>query len=160
MKILFTVFFLFWSANGFSVESKPYLTLEMATIMANTCGKMARDNKWRPVNIAIYDDGANLKLFRRQDNSYLHSIQIAHLKAKSSAGLPISTRALGELAYKDSKRPHGIEHVPGLVVFPGGLPIMTKSKIHIGGIGVSGATADQDEQCAQAALESIVKFLK
>ena len=132
----------------------------MATIMADTCGKMARDNKWRPINIAIYDDGANLKLFRRQDNSYLHSIQIAHLKAKSSAGLPMTTRALGELAYKNSDRPHGIEQVPGLVIFPGGLPIITKSKIQIGGIGVSGATADQDEECAQAALESVAKFLE
>ena len=37
----------------------------------------------------------------------------------------MSTRALGNLAYQDPKRPHGIEQVSGLVVFAGGLPIMT-----------------------------------
>tara|TARA_B100001250_G_C19383165_1_gene607156 strand:+ start:115 stop:597 length:483 start_codon:yes stop_codon:yes gene_type:complete len=160
MKILVLVFFLLWNAASFSVESKPYLTLEMATTMAEACEKLAEDSKWRPINIAIYDDGANLKLFRRQDNSFLHSIEIAHLKAKSSAGLPYSTRALGELAYQDPNRPHGIQHVPGLVVFPGGLPIITESKVQIGGIGVSGATGDQDEECAQIAINSISRFLK
>ena len=72
----------------------------------------------------------------------------------------MSTRALGDLAYQDPKRPHGIEQVSGLVVFAGGLPIMTQSNVHIGGIGVSGATADQDEECAIAAIEAVKDLLK
>ena len=160
MRRLVAIFFLVYSVNGYTLEFKPYLTLEIAEVMANTCEKIAKENSWRPVNIAIYDDGANLKLFRRQDNSFLHSIEIAHLKAKTSAGLPRSTRTLGEMAYSNPKRPHGLEHVPGFVVFPGGLPIITQSNIHIGGIGVSGATADQDEQCAQAGIDAASGLLK
>ena len=45
--------------------------------------------------------------------------------------------------------------VPGIVAFAGGLPIMTEGKMHIGGIGVSGGTSDQDETCAQAGLDAI-----
>ncbi len=44
----------------------------------------------------------------------------------------------------------GIAFVPNLTAFPGGLPIMTADKVQIGAIGVSGATGDQDESCAQA----------
>jgi uncharacterized protein GlcG (DUF336 family) len=59
---------------------------------------------------------------------------------------------LGEIA---QQRVPGIVHVPGLVTFAGGLPIVTAKGEHLGSIGVSGATADQDEQCAQAALDAV-----
>ena len=42
------------------------------------------------------------------------------------------------------------------MTFPGGVPIITKSGAHLGGIGVSGATADQDEECAKLALSQTV----
>ena len=61
----------------------------------------------------------------------------------------MTTREIGDLAYKNKDRGHGIEHVPGVVTFPGGVPIITKSGAHLGGIGVSGATADQDEGMCQ-----------
>jgi uncharacterized protein GlcG (DUF336 family) len=37
---------------------------------------------------------------------------------------------------------------------------MTGSKAQIGAIGVSGATADQDEQCAKAGLDAAADDLK
>ena len=39
-------------------------------------------------------------------------------------------------------------------LFGGGLPIIAEGTV-IGGIGVSGASADQDEDCAQAGLGAI-----
>ena len=41
------------------------------------------------------------------------------------------------------------------MAFAGGLPIRTKDGVLLGAIGVSGATADQDEQCAAAAIKAI-----
>ena len=41
--------------------------------------------------------------------------------------------------------------LPGVVASPGGLPILKDGKV-IGGLGVSGMTGDQDEQCAKAGL--------
>ena len=148
----------FFASNAAANEEASF-TLEMAKKMADACEALAEKKSWRKINIAIYDDGGNLKLFRRQDNSYLHSIKIAQLKAQTSAGLPMSTRQLGDLAFKDKERPHGIEYVEGFVVFPGGLPILTSNGVQLGGIGVSGATAAQDEECAQAGLEAISKEL-
>ena len=139
-----------------SSDNNQTLTLEIAKKMAEICEKLAVDSKWRPIVIAIYDSGGNLKLLHRQDNSFLMSLQIAKLKASSSAGLPMTTRQLGDLAYKNKERGHGIEHVPGVAIFPGGVPIITKSGAHLGGIGVSGATADQDEECAKLALSQTI----
>lgn len=145
---------------AWSLETKPYLTLAMAKTMADTCEAMAVAQGWRKVNIAIYDDGGNLKLFRRQDGAFLHSVRVAQLKGHTSSGMPRSTRALGDLTYSSPERPYGIEHVPGFVVFPGGLPILTAAGEQIGGIGVSGATGDQDEACAQAAIDAIAPQLQ
>jgi glc operon protein GlcG len=50
--------------------------------------------------------------------------------------------------------------VPGIIAFAGGLPIMTDDKVQIGGIGVSGGTADQDETCALAGIDAIKDALK
>ena len=73
----------------------------------------------------------------------------------SPARFPFPTRFVQELAYgKDLKggAVPGIAQVPGIIVFAGGLPLMTAEKMHVGGIGVSGGTADQDEERARRAL--------
>jgi uncharacterized protein GlcG (DUF336 family) len=160
MKNVLLIAMLCASSVAFAIGTKPYLTLTMAKKIADVCEAKAVAEDWREVNIAIYDDGGNLKLFRRQDGAFLHSIRIAQLKGQTSAGMPRSTRALGEINYSDPAHPLGIEHVPGLVVFPGGLPIMTAAGEQIGGVGVSGATADQDEACAAAGIEAISEMLQ
>ncbi len=160
MKYFLLIALMCASLSAGAIETKPYLTLTMAKKIADVCEAKAIAENWRNVNIAIYDDGGNLKLFRRQDNAFLHSIRIAQLKAQTSAGMPRSTRELGEINYANPARPLGIEHVPGLVVFPGGLPIMTAAGAQIGGVGVSGATADQDEACAAAGIAAISEMLQ
>ena len=37
---------------------------------------------------------------------------------------------------------------------------MTADKVHVGGIGVSGGTADQDEECAKAGLEAAAQDIE
>ena len=160
MRYLTCVLLCLWAVTAQALDTKPYLSLALAKRMADACEAKATAEGWRKINIAIYDDGGNLKLFRRQDDAYIHSIRIAQLKGHTSAGLPRSTRALGELNYSNPARPLGIDQVPGFVVFPGGLPILTADGRHIGGIGVSGATGDQDEMCAQAGIDAIADALK
>ena len=146
-----------------ALEQKPVLTLDMAKKMANACEAARNAAGWRPINIAIYDGGGNLTLFRRQDNAFIGSIQIAQLKGHTSAMFPFSTRMVGELAFgKEGQAPRvpGIAHVPGLASFPGGLPIVTPAGQRLGAIGVSGATGDEDEMCAKAAIDAIAAMLK
>ena len=120
---------------------------------------LARNNAtFKEINIAIVDDGGDLVLFRRQNNAFLLSIDIATKKAISSAGIPFPTRLVEELVYgKDGKSGviPGLAHSKDIVAFAGGLPIKTKDGVLLGAIGVSGATADQDEQCAMAAIKAV-----
>jgi glc operon protein GlcG len=131
------------------------LSLDTAMKMAQACVDKAKAEGWK-MNIAILDAGANLKHFVRMDGSFLGSVEIARLKANTSASFPFSTKQLGEIA----QRVPGIAFVPGLVTFEGGLPIKTAGGEHVGSIGVSGASAEQDGMCAQAALDAVKDDLK
>lgn len=150
-------------ASAQTPAKKSLLTLEMAKKMADACEAARAKGEWRPINIAIFDDGGNLKLFRRQDNAFVGSIQISQMKGHTSAMFPFPTRRFGNLAFGEGGKPPaapGLAFVPGIASFAGGLPIMTADGQQIGAIGVSGATADQDEMCAQAAIEAIADMLK
>ena len=169
MKInIITYIFLFFShsllAEDFSLQSAPKINLSFAKIMADACEKDQKENEYNPVNIAIVDSGGDLVLFRRQNNAFLLSIDIAQKKAISSAGIPYPTRKIEEIVYgrKDGKpgRAPGLAHSDNIVAFAGGLPIKTKRGELLGAIGISGATADQDEQCAYAALKAVDDLLK
>ena len=138
-----------------AVEQRPILTLDVAKKMAAACESKAKQEGWK-MNIAILDSGGNLKHFARMDDSFLKSIEIAQLKAATSAGLPFSTKQIGEIAAKVP----GIAFVPGIVTFEGGLPILTGDGKHIGSIGVSGASAEQDGLCAQTGLDAVKNDLK
>ncbi len=139
------------SAPAIAQQKKTTLGLDAAKKMTAACEQYARKEGWNMV-IAVVDAGGELKQFSRMDNAFRASIEIAHLKANTSSGFPFSTRQVGEVA---QQRVPGIVHVPGIVTFAGGLPIITASGEHIGAIGVSGGTADQDEVCAQAALDAV-----
>jgi len=136
-------------------EKRTVLGLETAKKMASACEALAKQNGWK-MNIAILDAGGNLKYFLRQDDAFLGSVQIAQLKANTSAKFPFSTKQVGEI----TQRVPGIAFVPGLVTFEGGLPIKTGGGEHVGAIGVSGASAEQDGQCAQAGLDAVKDDLK
>ena len=164
-KLVFLILFslLYINNIAFSLELKPVISLDLAKQMADACEKKRAEKKWNPINIAIVDSGADLILFRRQDGAFLGSIDIAIRKATSSAMIPRSTRKVGELAYGEDgnlgPRP-GVATVDFLVPFAGGLPIRTETGHLIGAIGISGASSDQDEECAQAAIDSVIHLLK
>lgn len=138
-------------------ETRPMMTLEIAKMAVDACEQFQTETNLPALNIAVVDRGADLVLFRRQDDAFLGSGQIAIDKAISSVNIPYPTRTIGEIVYgKDG----GPAAVPGLahsnvVAFAGGLPIRTSAGVLVGAIGVSGASADQDEDCARAALDAI-----
>ncbi len=143
------------AAPAFAQEKKTVLTLDTAKKIAAGCVAKATAEGWK-MNIAILDDGGNLKYFERMDGSFRGSIEIAQLKANTSTMFPFPTKTLGEIA----QRVPGIAFVPGLVTFEGGLPIKTTGGEHIGAVGVSGATGEQDGICAQAGLDAAKDALK
>jgi glc operon protein GlcG len=150
------------SPAAMAIETKPVLTLDLAKKMADACEAKAKQQSWK-MNIAVVDDGTNLVFFEHMDGAFKGSIYIAQHKAMTSANFPFSTRRFSELAFGKDGKPGmvpGIADVPGIITFAGGLPVVTGTAVQIGGIGVSGGTSDQDEECAQAGLDAVKDQLK
>ena len=151
-----------FGSTAMAIETKPTLTLDLAKKMAAGCEAKAKQENWK-MNIAVVNDGSNLIYFQHMDGAFKGSIYIAQHKAMTSANFPFPTRQLGEIAFGKDGKPGmvpGIADVPGIIAFAGGLPIKTADKVQIGGIGVSGGTSDQDEECAKAGLDAVADDLK
>lgn len=138
------------------IIKKKILSLALAKKMAEAIEKKAEELKLK-ISVSIIDEGGNLKYFQRMDGASFGSIRISQLKANTCASLPVSTRALGERNAKLPNGPYGA--IPDVILLLGGLPIITPDGEHLGGVGVSGATSEQDEMCAQAGLDAIKEDL-
>ncbi|QHO75865.1 hypothetical protein ACH79_27890 [Bradyrhizobium sp. CCBAU 051011] len=104
-------------------------------------------NGWN-VAVAVVDNHGFLVYFERMDNTQTASMDIAVGKAKAAATYRRPTRVFMETINKGGP---ATATLPGIFASPGGLPIMVDGKV-TGGVGVSGVTGDQDEQCAKAGL--------
>lgn len=131
-------------------------TLDMAKKIANAIEKKAIENNINIV-ISILDNHGNLKYFQRMDNTSYGSIRISQLKAKTSASMPLSSQALADRSSKMPANPYS--SIPDILLLGGGLPIITKDGQHIGSIGISGATPELDEMCAQAGIDAVADYL-
>ncbi len=106
------------------------------------------------INVAITDSAGVLAGFLRMPGAFLHSIDIAIDKAYTSASFGFPTAMWKQILANDEMLRIGLAERPRLVIFGGGLPIVADG-VRIGGIGVSGGSAEQDEECAQAGLKAI-----
>ena len=131
------------------LPTKRVLTLDAAKRMAVAAEAEAAKNGWL-VSVAVVDDGGNLLLFHRMDNSKLVAIDIAIRKAKTAVFFQGETKAL-ELEVTKGGRT-SLLPIDDFMPLEGGLPITVEGKI-IGAIGVSGMAGDQDAQCAAAGLK-------
>jgi glc operon protein GlcG len=104
-------------------------------------------NGWN-VAVAVVDTHGSLVYFERMDNTQTASFDIAIGKAKAAATYRRTTRVFMDAINKGSP---ATATLPGVFASPGGVPIMDDGKVS-GGVGVSGVTGDQDEQCAKAGL--------
>ena len=117
--------------------------------------RQAADEIGVPMNIAVFDDGANLKAFLRMDGALLGSADIALGKAKTAALFGFNTEVFGEFCKPGGTSP-GLENTNGgLVVFAGGIPLHNADGRVIGSVGVSGGAVAQDFQVAKAAVAAI-----
>ena len=106
------------------------------------------------INVAVADSGGNLSGFLRMPGAFVQSIDIAIDKAYTSAGFGFATAQWAGILQGDEALRLGMPTRPRNVVFGGGLP-MREGGALIGGIGVSGGSAEQDEICARAALQAL-----
>lgn len=123
------------------------LSLELAKEISLAVEKKAEEMGKRVV-IAVLDAGANLMLLHSMQDSYIASRQIAQDKAYTAVALKMPTHialkesrggALDGLCATDSNH---------IMLLGGGEPLIINGKV-VGGVGVSGGTADEDIAFAQ-----------
>jgi len=64
------------TGSAAALDKIPMLSLDIAKRMADACEAMSVEKGWR-MDIAIVDRGADLVVFRRMDNAFLGSVEIA-----------------------------------------------------------------------------------
>src|SRR5256886_16957047 len=102
-------------------------------------------------NVAILDDGGNLKAFSRMDGAPILCIEIAQNKAYTALfGVP--THDLFNFIQCDPSLLAGMPTLPRMAAWGGGFPIKVDGE-NVRAIGLSGApTVQNDIDCARAAL--------
>jgi uncharacterized protein GlcG (DUF336 family) len=109
------------------------------------------------VNAAVVDAGGHLVAFLRENGAFLHSVGIAQDKAYTAVSFGMPSARLYELIKDNPALRDGMAQRDRLVAFAGGFPISIDGNL-IGGIGVSGASEEQDCLCAQAGLAAIQSY--
>ena len=112
----------------------------------------ARKNNW-PVAVAVVDNHGFLVAYEKMDNTQTGSVQASIDKAASSAMYRRSTKVFQDAVAGGGAGLRAL-NLRGASAVDGGLPIIVGGKI-IGGVGVSGVSADQDGAVAKAGADSM-----
>ena len=130
------------------------ITLEQAEKVSNAAKAKAKEIGV-PMNIAIVDDGANLKAFHRMDNAWLGSVDISMKKARTARFFDMNSGVIGSLSQPGGPL-YQIEHSNGgLISFPGGCLLKNEQGTIVGAIGVSGGSVEQDHEVASAGVAAL-----
>ena len=108
---------------------------------------------------AVCDAGGHLVALIRDDDALFASVDIATNKAFTAVSLKMSTADLAPLAAPGGSL-YGIQETNGgrIVVFGGGAPLVRDGSI-VGGLGVSGGSAQQDTALCEYGLHFFEKEL-
>jgi uncharacterized protein GlcG (DUF336 family) len=133
-----------------NVVKKHSISFELAQKMVDAAVAKAREIGVSE-NVAILDDGGNLKAFGRMDGAPLPTIEMALNKAYTAL-FGISTQEFFNFIKSDPSLLAGIPTLSRLAAWGGGFPIKVDGEM-VGAIGLSGAPAVQNDiDCAKAAL--------
>ncbi len=133
-----------------NVVKKQSISSELAQKMVNAAVAKARELGVTE-NVAILDDGGNLKAFSRMDGTPIPTIEMAQNKAYTAL-LGVSTQDFFNFIRGDPSLLAGIPTLARMAAWGGEFPIEVDGEI-VGAVGVSGApTVQNDVDCARAAL--------
>lgn len=117
-----------------------------------------RASEGAPVTAAVVNSGGNLVALARMDGAILGSLDAAIGKAYTSCATRLPTAALSPMVQPGQPLFQlEVSHLNPrpFVSYGGGVPIAIEGQ-HVGGLGVSGGTPDQDHQAAQAAIRAVL----
>jgi uncharacterized protein GlcG (DUF336 family) len=133
-----------------NVIEKRSISYELAQKMADAAVAKAKELGVSE-NVAILDEGGNLRAFSRMDGTPIPTIEIAQNKAYTAL-FGVSTQDFFNFIQGDPSLLAGIPTLARVAAWGGGFPIEVNGEV-VGAIGVSGAPmVENDVECAKAAL--------
>jgi glc operon protein GlcG len=136
------------------LPSKKVLTLELAKRVAGVCTDYAHE-KGFVIDLAIVDAGGYLIYFEREDGVSVGTVQVAIMKAQSSAVFGTPSKQF-ETNVREGLI--GMVALPGMAPFEGAVPIKVDDDV-IGAIAVSGVTKEIDGEIAQVGADAVPGIL-
>jgi uncharacterized protein GlcG (DUF336 family) len=109
------------------------------------------------VAVVVLDQAMAVTTVQRMDGAYPSTVDVARAKAHTALNFGAPTSALAERVVPANQAALQAV-VPQLMFVPGGVPIRLDGNV-VGSVGVSGATADQDRECAEAAAARLSAVL-
>jgi uncharacterized protein GlcG (DUF336 family) len=107
------------------------------------------------INVAVLDRSGRMTAFLRHPDAAFHSSDIAVDKAFTAVSFGVPTHQWPKIMSTMSEAiQKGMLLRDRFIAFGGGLPIVLDGEL-VGGVGVSGASEEQDQECAEAALIAI-----
>ena len=113
-----------------------------------------RESRGLSLAAAVVDDGGHVVASQRMDGTALGAMKLALGKAYTSVLWETPTAA-----FMPSTQPGGDDWAwnttdSRIVVYAGGIPLQVDGEL-VGGLGASGATAAEDEECVLAAARAL-----
>ena len=146
------------SANAIAADvlTQKNIGLEAANDIAKMSIEACRKDGYQ-VSAVVVDKHGNLRSAMRDDLAARQTLEIAERKANM---VIMSGIASGEFRAARQDIQQELNHIDGLIVMQGGLPIQSAGAI-IGAVGISGAPGgEKDEACAAIALKKITERLE
>jgi glc operon protein GlcG len=154
MKKIISILLILAMPALFSAEAetpvKPVLTLSAAKRAVEAAEKEAV-RRGATVVIAVVDDGGQLILLERLDDTQVASVEVGIGKARTAAIFRRPSKV-----FEDQIRDGRVAALalPGATPLQGGIPIIIDGKV-AGAIGVSGNTPQEDEEIAIVGASAI-----
>lgn len=105
------------------------------------------------VAAVVTDEFGHLIAARRQPDAHFSTFNIAHSKAFTAVNFGVDTHLMAEGLPNQEFAIHLAQADDRIVFIKGGRVLTAADGELVGGIGVSGASADEDFACATAAIE-------
>ena len=135
------------------MAEKPYIDFDQAQAAMRAIIAEATGPVVMPVAIAIVDDAGNMVSYAQMDNVRLYARRHAFRKAYTAAVMGMDTGPHGE-QLKERGRTVSDYGDPNLTPGVGGVVVRSSDGIIMGGIGVGGYLA-RDEELAQIGLDAM-----
>lgn len=154
-SLLITLMFALCASGALAQMPNPYgapISVDNAKKAAAAAVAEALKNHWT-MAVAVTDIGGDLVYFEKMDGTQTGSVNVALGKARSAGLYKRPTKVWQDIVGSGGAglRILGLE---GAVPIEGGVPLVMDGKI-VGAIGLSGASAAQDGQCAAAGAAAV-----